>query len=928
MNALRPIRRGMVKALAVGAVLVAATLPLAAATAASAAANPTVYAVYQGAGTAAGGTLSYSTASQTVTVVATLTGSIPAGDMLVDANHNYIGTLGTTLLATTGSTATLLTNATETNAGDTTALYYAPFSFGAGGLPANGESIYIAGLGFANNGGTVTVTSSDADLTFSGATESSSILATATIKSPTAAVLGPQSLTLTDANGASNTLANAFTVNADPTVSSVSPSSMNAGQGLAPGAPTEVTVSGTFALSPTLASDIGSLSLTNITDGTSLEIANTQANLASNPTCTAANQGEPATVSSTQVQFFVAALNCATGGSATPGTYALSVTNADGGSVTTGAVFTVNAYGISIASPGSVPAGSTAFHMSLYGGGLLTGGEAVAQVGGTSTCTAMSVGVTSPTTASLTLTTGANGDCEIQFTNGGNAAVSDFYVGVGTSSGPPFITAVTSPTSALSAGGAASTFSVTGMGFDPYNGETVAVYSGTTSNPSGVTATCTSDPTGTVLACTASAASGAVTGSDNIVVTNKGTATPAGVSSNRFDNALSVGGPAITSSVPSTLSVGMAIGSVVNLTGTGLTNTFAVHGAILGGTGLNGNLSYVSATSATFVITASPTATGIATIPFVETLANGAVVYSSFQLSVGIPPTVSAPYITYPIVNGVQTTDVGVGATAQLVTIYGSGFMTGATITAFTNSASAADAAVTAKVVSVSVNGTQITADIAVAAGDTNKSVGYTITNTNGSSVSVAAFQFGAIAIGAAPTVTSVSPTAATPSSTNALTITGTGFAAGATVTPSSGGSCAAATVVSATSITVSCTFGAEGSAPVTLMVANVDGGSATSAAVLPAATPVKPKPPFRITGVHGVAVSGRSVNIAITGTGFYGQPHVSTTAAGTRATVSKDHGNWMLVRVTVKAGTGKGEHTFTFTLANGKSVRANYKTI
>ena len=342
---------------------------------------------------------------------------------------------------------------------------------------------------------------------------------------------------------------------------------------------------------------------------------------------------------------------------------------------------------------------------------------------------------------------------------------------------------------------------------------------------------------------------------------------------------------------------------------------------------LGGTLSAQSATAATFVITSSPTAVGTYTVYFEEVLANGDTVFSTFILTVGIPPAISAPYITYPTVNGVVTKDVGVGATSQQVIFYGSGFNTGVTIGSFTNSASAADPNVTAKVVSVNVTGTQITADIAIAAGDTNTSDGYTVTNTNGSSVTVTAFSLGALAIGAAPTVTSVSPATATPSSTNALTITGTGFAAGVSVTPSSGGTCGAATVVSATSITVSCTFAAEGTAAVTLLVANADGGSATSAAVLPAATPVTPKPAFRITGVHGVAVSGKSVNMTFTGTGFYGQPHVSTTAAGTRATVSKDHGNWMQVRVTVKKGTGKGMHTFTFTLANGKSARANYRT-
>ena len=947
MNTLRLMRRGLVKALAVGAVLVAATLPLAAATSASALGVPTLYALYSGTPTALGQTINTSTSSNIVTFGAAATAAIPAGYILLDnvgaptgVGSNVVGVLAHPV-AIGNTTATLVSDANEAYGG--AGYYIAPFSFGTGAYPAGySTTVYIGGSGFAFNGGTATIASSDADLTFSGVTETSTTLLHATLTtSATGTQTGAVSVTLTDGNGTSAPLLNALTVNSGPTVTTVSPNTVNDGQTLA-----TVTVTGSFAMN----GNSGQVALTSLVDGTSLELTAVGDALGAAPGCLFLNQGKASAETATSFTFTVAGLNCSNGAPATPGAYALTVYNADGGSVTTGPIFTVAAYGVFDVSPASVPSSST-MNVTLDGSGFLSPPSAPATVAPTGGgCFVNAVTVTSPTTAVMNVTAPAgNHLCTFTYTNGGNAATSNFSLGVGVTTGgmSPTIVSVTSPAAALNVGAlVGSAFTVSGFGFDFYNGETVTVNTGTGGFYSGVTANCASDPTGTLLSCTALANNDSIAGPANIVVQNDRVPN-LGPFSNVYDNAVTVSGPQITATSPTTLAVGQAIGFSVALTGTGLTNTaqvdlsgifgpnenitaIAPHG-IAGPNeplSLGGTLSAQSATAATFVITSSPTAVGTYTVYFDEVLANGDTVFSTFILTVGIPPAISAPYITYPTVNGVVTTDVGVGATSQQVIFWGSGFNTGVTIGSFTNSASAADPNVTAKVVSVNVTGTQITADIAIAAGDTNASDGYTVTNTNGSSVTITAFSLAALAIGKAPTVTSVSPATATASSTNAFTITGTGFAAGVSVTPSSDGSCGAATVVSATSITVSCTFGAEGAAAVTLLVTNPDGGSATSAAVLPAATPAPPAPkPFRITGVHGFAVSGKTVSMTFTGTGFYGQPHVSTTAAGTRATVSKDHGNWMQVRVTVKKGTGRGMHTFTFTLANGKSARANYRT-
>ncbi len=126
-----------------------------------------------------------------------------------------------------------------------------------------------------------------------------------------------------------------------------------------------------------------------------------------------------------------------------------------------------------------------------------------------------------------------------------------------------------------------------------------------------------------------------------------------------------------------------------------------------------------------------------------------------------------------------------------------------------------------------------------------------------------------------------------------------------------------------ATSITVSCTLGTPSSVATDLVVTNPDGGSATGATPVLAAA-AAPKPAFKVGAVHGSAVSGKWAVITITGTGFYGQPKITSTAAGSKFGVTKDTGKSLTVRVWTKKGIS-GEHTLTVHLASGKSGKANY---
>jgi major membrane immunogen (membrane-anchored lipoprotein) len=94
------------------------------------------------------------------------------------------------------------------------------------------------------------------------------------------------------------------------------------------------------------------------------------------------------------------------------------------------------------------------------------------------------------------------------------------------------------------------------------------------------------------------------------------------------------------------------------------------------------------------------------------------------------------------------------------------------------------------------------------------------------------------------------------------------------------------------------------------------------------ALTVVKPPPPPpakpTATLVKGTVVAGRTVTIAIDGTGFNGQPKV-TSHAGTTAVVLRDTGKVLIVRVKSAAHSRNGTFTFTITLADGDTCRVHY---
>jgi hypothetical protein len=132
---------------------------------------------------------------------------------------------------------------------------------------------------------------------------------------------------------------------------------------------------------------------------------------------------------------------------------------------------------------------------------------------------------------------------------------------------------------------------------------------------------------------------------------------------------------------------------------------------------------------------------------------------------------------------------------------------------------------------------------------------------------------------------------------------------------------------------------GATASRALTLTVAAASsgggGGGTTPTSTTTTTTPVTttttvtspPIPPVHIyTGkVIGAAKPGESAVLTITGSGFYGDPKITSNEPGTRVLVLHDHGTSLVIRIIVPLGSKTGEHILTIRFADGKTVKANY---
>jgi hypothetical protein len=513
---------------------------------------------------------------------------------------------------------------------------------------------------------------------------------------------------------------------------------------------------------------------------TSYNITLTGTNLAAG--ATAAFSGTGITVNSlTVTSVTTATANITVASNATTGTRNITVTNTDNGTATCTGCFTINpAPTLTSASPNNRAQGTTNQSVTLTGTNFRTG--AAASFSGTgitvnSTTFSSATQVTANITIAADATTGAR---SITVANSDGATPAT-CTGCFTVNPAPTIAAV-SPIFATRS----QTLNVTVTGTNFATGATTAFGTGITVNSTTVNSS-------TQITANITTASTATLGAYNVTITN----TDAGTTT--CTACFNVGlQPTLTSASPASAGRG-ATNLSVTLTGTnfasGLTTAFS-------GTGITVNsTSFVSATSATVNISVASNATlGSRDISITNT--NG-----STTACVGCFTVISPATVTSASPN-----NAGQGANIE-VTVTGTNFIAGASVgfsgTGITVNSTTYNSA------------TSLTASITIASNATTGARNITVTNGDGQTVSCS----NCFTVNAGPTISSVSPSSITWKTNTTVTINGTNFLTGVTVS-APGATLGTVTRVSSTQITAVVNYGSKGTYSIT--VTNPDGGTTT----------------------------------------------------------------------------------------------------
>ncbi len=803
MNALRLAPRRMVKALAAGAVLVASALPLVAAT-------------------EAGAVQICSTSPASSYICLTQVSGVPATP------------------GADGSAAV----------------------FGAGWSGAG--KIYFGSAdaaSLANTVQTVSVTTTATGVTFSGSAEAAGPYVTTTITSSATTTPGFYPVTVKDSAG-TVTIPNAFYVEAAPTITSVSPSTV-------PGNASGVTVTVTG---------------TGFVSGATGSIAN-----ASAVTLGTLTYASPTTMTGT----------LSTVAKAT-GFYGISITNGDGATASSSTVgVTVTGPSITSVSPASVaiplsPASAVTTTLTITGtnfqvGAYVTSSALTGASLGTTTV-ASATSITVPLTVQNSATTTAAGQLDLTVHNpDGSTALLAGAVGVGkASAAAPVITSV-STLPVMSAAGSTASAVISGSGFGPAGSSVTVVFSTATGADTHVVCASPTVISDSQVSCIVTVTAGAFAGPHSVTITPNG-----GTASAAFANAVTVSGPVITASTPANVPANF-VGNLT-LTGTGFTlgSATATAAGSSAGTATATPATITSSTSVTVAISA--TSGLVAGQNLVINLLAGSGIHTTFGVPVVNAPTVSG--VVYPT----GYTGVGQNATNVPVTIVGSGFLPGATL-AFTSSLVSGTI--------VAITPTAIVANITT--GASAATTAFTVTNTNGG------YGTGSL------TVNSVTQATASPTGFLAgakaatLTITGSGFSSATKLVASSSLiTLGTVTVVSATTITVPVTV-----APVTgtyivnwsLTVTNGDGGSSSIALT------VNPGP--TVTGTYYVPTFSTNYQLVITGTGFMSGLTVKSSNTDYSVAVAQvvSATSLVLLVTTTSAATSGTSSNVTLTNTDGSSV-------
>jgi glucose/arabinose dehydrogenase len=290
-------------------------------------------------------------------------------------------------------------------------------------------------------------------------------------------------------------------------------------------------------------------------------------------------------------------------------------------------------------------------------------------------------------------------------------------------------------------------------------------------------------------------------GAVNVLVTNTDAQSGTLTSGFTYNTApVSNPAPTVTTIAPNAGTING--GTAVTIRGTGFLAGATVK---LGGT----SATAVTVVNSTTISATTPAhAAGATSVVVTNTDAKAGTLNNGFTFN-GPPPPNPAPTVTSITPNSGTTN----GGTA--VTIAGSGFLTGATVKmGGTNT----------QVLAV-VNSTLITA---IAPAHTAGAVDVVVTNTDSKTGTLTSGYTYSAAPNPAPTVTSINPNTGVTTGGTAVTITGTGFIAGATV--SVGGTAATGVaVVNSTSITASTPAHAAGAVNVVVTNTDVKTGTLTN---------------------------------------------------------------------------------------------------
>jgi hypothetical protein len=696
---------------------------------------------------------------------------------------------------------------------------------------ASGQTITIKGTGFA---GGASASFSGSNITVESTTVVSSTELTAKISISSFASPGTRVVTVTNTDGGVGSLAAAFTVNAGPSVMSITPSSGDRGgsesvaikgSGFASGATSSfgsgITVNSTtfkssteliasitiesgastgartvIETNPDGGSDEGSFTINGAPTVTSTSpssraqgsssqtVAIKGTNFESGTGLVASFSGSGITVNSTSfVSSTEVSANVTIASNATTGARNVTVTNPDTTSATGTGIFTVSAAPtVTSTSPSSRGQGASKQTVAIKGTGFASG--ASVSFGAGITVESTSFVSSTELSSKISIESAASPGTRVVSVTNTDGGVGSLAAAFTVNAGP----SVMSITPSSGDRGGSESVAIKGSGFA----------SGATSSfGSGITVNSTTFKSSTELIASITIESGASTGARTVIETN-----PDGGSD---EGSFTINGaPTVTSTSPSSRAQGsssqtVAIKGTNFESGTGLVASFSGSGITVNST------SFVSSTEVSANVTiASNATTGARNVTVTNpdtTSATGTGIF-----------TVSAA----PTVTSTSPSSRGQGASKQTVAIKGTGFASGASVSF--------GAGITVESTSF-VSSTELSSKISIESAASPGTRVVTVTNTDGGVGSLAA----AFTVNAGPNI--LTPSTSSPvrisrgSSSAEVKVTGSNFVSGATVSISGGFSVTSTTFVNAGEIKVKVSAPNQRS-KFDLTVTNPDGGS------------------------------------------------------------------------------------------------------